>query len=387
MAKTFDEYKKEIQDKLPEGYVLDENKMDKLKEAFDKGEKINEQDFAKKETPNKDNNKEKTNKKTTTVNEGAAAEEATNTNSEDGSWKEAYAKEWRMWGVDNHLEFQDASVPTKGDVLSFRFYEGKSKDYAAEITYSSPYNISLRGSNGNIPDSKYFEKAVNMAVNNGTAIEFGAIRSPEFKAKLLAACYKQGNAQIINGPTEEEMSQWPAELKKMVEEAKLAGQQQQPVKEQPAPSQEQTPPKQETKPELTPAMKRIAELRKQIQSRDANLKEAEEAAMAAGGELRQEDKDAIKKEGMSAEELKLRELRGQAKAGDKQAAHELDARRYDKMTDEYKYKRLTKEENGKEVFVKDDNGNYMYETDEKGKRIKTDAYKAFLAKAGKSMSR
>ena len=60
MAKTFDEYKKEIQDKLPEGYVLDEKKMDKLKEAFDKGEKINEQDFAKKETQDKDNNKEKT---------------------------------------------------------------------------------------------------------------------------------------------------------------------------------------------------------------------------------------------------------------------------------------------------------------------------------------
>lgn len=383
MEKTFDEYKKEVQSKLPEGFVLDEDKLEKLKEAYDKGEKINEQDFAKKANQNKDT--QKSPKKTTTVNEGEIPEETTNTNSEDASWKEKYAKEWKNWSIDNHLEFQDASVPTKGDALNLRFYEDKSKDYAAEITYNSPYSISMRGSNGNIPDSKYFEKAVNMAINNGTAIEFGAINSPEFKAKLLAACYKQGNAQVINAPTEEEIATWPDNLKKMIEEAKLAGQQ--PVKEQPTPSQEQTPPKQETKPELTPAMKRIAELRKQIQTRNANLKEAEEAAMAAGGELRQEDKEAISKEGMSAEELKLRELRGQAKAGDKKAAHELDARRYNTMTDEFKYKRLTKEENGKEVFVKDDNGNYIYETDEKGKRIKTDAYQAFLTKAGKDMSR
>ena len=60
MAQTFEEYKKEIQDKLPKGYILDEDKMDKLKEAFDKGEKINEQDFAK---PEKDSQKHEENNK------------------------------------------------------------------------------------------------------------------------------------------------------------------------------------------------------------------------------------------------------------------------------------------------------------------------------------
>ena len=134
-------------------------------------------------------------------------------------------------------------------------------------------------------------------------------------------------------------------------------------------------------------MKRIAELRKQIQNRNANMAEAQEAAMAAGGELRPEDKKAIEQEGMSAEEIKLRELRGQAQAGDKQARHELDARRYNTMTDEYKYKRLTTEENGKQVFVKDDNGNYMYETDENNKKIKTEAYQAFLKRAKENLSR
>lgn len=381
MAQTFEEYKKEIQDKLPKGYILDEDKMDKLKEAFDKGEKINEQDFAKPEKDSQkheENNKDQKDKKVTRVSEDLAAEEE-NANSQDVSWKEAYAKEWKLWGDYNHLEFKDASIPTRDNALSFRFYEGKSKDYAAEITYSSPYNISLRGSNGQIPDSKYFEKAVSMAVNNGTAIEFGNISSPEFKAKLLAACYKQGNAQIVNGPTEEEMSKWPDELKKMVADAQAASQQQTPpTQEQTQQPQEQTPPQ----PEMTPAMKRIAELRKQIETRQSKL----EDATKEGKTLSAEEQKAIEQEGMSAEEIKLRELRGQAKAGDKKAGHELDTRRYNTMTDEFKYKRLTKEENGKEVFVKDDNGNYIYETDDKGKKIKSDAYKAFLAKAGNNLT-
>ena len=223
MAKTFEEYKKEIQDKLPEGFVLDEDKLDKLKEAFDKGEQIKEQDFAKKQEVK---TQDKPAKQTLKIDEGLVEGEE-NSQSADGSWKEAYAKEWQVWGEQNKLEYKDASIASRGNALSFRFYEGKNDEYAAEITYTSPYNVSLRGSDGKIPDSKYFEKAVNMAVNNGTAIEFGNISSPEFKAKLLAACYKQGNTQIVNGPTEEEISKWPEELRKMVAEAKAAAPQQQ----------------------------------------------------------------------------------------------------------------------------------------------------------------
>ena len=208
MAENFEDYKKELQKKLEQGYVLDEDKLDSLKEAYEQGKEINIQDFSKPQA-------KETKPKTTRIDEGAVSEEE-RSNAQEGSWKELYAKEWRVWGEQNALDFKDASIPSRGDALSFRFHEGKDKEYAAEITYETPYNLSIKGNNGKIPDTKYFEKAVNMAVSNGTAIEFGTITSPEFKAKLLAACYKQAGAQIVNGPTEEEIAKWPEDLKKMV---------------------------------------------------------------------------------------------------------------------------------------------------------------------------
>ena len=383
MPQSFEEYIKELQKKLPKGTVLDESKRDALKEAFEKGEKINIADFSKaaeEQTPAE----QQASTQATTINETVDNTPATNENESSDlnkSWKEEYAQEWQNWGEQNRLEFQDASIPSKGDGICFRFFEGKSKDYAAEINYTSPYNVTIRGNGGKIPDNKYFEKTVSWAVAKGTAIEFGNITSPEFKAKLLAACYKQGNAQIVNGPTEEEIAAWPEELKKMVEDAKAAAQQQAPQQEQqaaPQPDQQAEAPQQEQ----TPAQKRIAELRQQIQDRHTKLDDATKN----GKTLTPEEQKAIEQEGMSAEEIKLRELRGQAKAGDKKAGHELDARRYNTMTDDFKYKRLTKEENGKEVPLTDDNGNYMYEQDDNGKRVKSEAYKAFLRRAGNNLS-
>lgn len=310
------------------------------------------------------------------INEGEASREE-NSNTSDGSWKEAYAKEWRLWGVDNHLEYKDASLPSKGDALSFRFYESKSKDYAAEITYTSPYSVSMRGCDGKIPDSKYFEKAVSMAINNGTAIEFGNIKSPEFKAKLLAACYKQGNAQVINAPSQEEMSQWPDNLKKMVEEAKTAAQKSAQQKETKKPT------KQEEKTQ-TNNISKIAEMKKQILNRQAKLAEAKNS----GKTLSPEEQKAIEQEGMSAEEIKLRDLRGLAKAGDKKAASELYARREKTLTDEFKYEREVEgEKDGKPVYKKDKDGNFIYKQNDKGQKIETAAYKAFLENLEKNKSR
>ncbi len=400
MAQSFEEYKEEFQKNIPQGYILNEEKLEQLKTAFEKGEKINVEDYYKKDetkkedskkdekdnsqnndTPSKEDKvedkKDENNVKKLVVNEGETAEEQKEKTSEDNLWKEAYAKEWRTWGEQNNLEFQDASVPSKGDSLSFRFIDGKEQGFAAEITYDSPYNIRLRGSDGKIPDSKYFEKAVSMAVNNGTAIEFGNIKSPEFKAKLLAACYKQGNAQIINGPTAEEMAAWPDDLKKMVEDAKAQAGKTAPEKEK----ETKTENKQEVKNEPTAAMKRIAELRKQIQDRQSKLD-------AAAKDISPEERKAIEQEGMSAEEIKLRELRGQAKEGDKKAASELYARREKTLTDEFKYEREVEGvKDGKPIYKKDKDGNFVYKQNDKGQKIETAAYKAFLKNLEMNKSR
>ena len=358
-----------------------DHKSEEYKKAYEGYEEFFEEWKEKRKEKNssqQDNSKNKP----LVINEGDAKADEENSHSEeikDASWKEKIAQEWKVWGTKNKLEYQDASIPSKGDGLCFRFRDGSNEDYAAEINYSSPYNLSIKGCNGKTPDSKYFEKAVSMAVANGTAIEFGNISSPEFKAKLLAACYKQGNIQIVNGPSAEEMASWPEELKKMIEEAKAAAPQQTQQEEKTPSQEDKTHPKQEEQ-ELSPAQKRIAELRKQIQNRQSKLE-------AAAKDISPEERKAIEQEGMTAEEIKLRELRGQAKEGDKKAGHELDAHRYNTMTDEFKYKRLMTVENGKEVPVKDDNGKDIYLTDDKGKKIKTDAYKAFLAKAGNNLGR
>lgn len=369
MAQTFDEYKKEISESLPQGYVLDENKLEELKKAFEKGEKINAQEFA---------IEEKSTPKRTVINEESLPEEPRE-EAQDSSWKEKYAKEWQLWGEHNRLEFKDASIPARGDALSFRFYEGKSNDFAAEITYETPYNINLRGSDGKIPDSKYFEKAVSMAIENGTAIEFGNISSPEFKAKLLAACYKQGNAQIVNGPTEEEISKWPDNLKKLIAQSRPKPQPKQEQKQEQAPQQPQ---------EKTPIQK-IAELRARIQARDEKIKKAQEEAKASGKTFSEAEKETLYQEDMSAEEKLLRNLRKQSKSGDSKATQELYARREKTLTDDFKYNRvIMKNENdepiykdGKPEYIKDEKGNYIYEQDENtGENIKSEAYKAFLAR-------
>lgn len=390
MAQTFEEYKKEVQEKLPKGFVLDESKLDKLKKAFENKETIDIKNFTKeaksaeKDKVHAENKPSETQNKQNVlkVNEGEIAPEETNQN-QDSSWKESYAQEWRLWGSYNKLEYKDASLPSKGDALSFRFYEGKSEDYAAEITYTSPYNITLRGNKGKAPDDKYFEKAVNMAVQKGTAIEFGNIASAEFKAKLLAACYKQGNAQIINGPTAEEMATWPENLKKLVMDAQAS-------------MQQATPPQKPT-PNQQSQADQVAEKIKQIRQKLSN-KNLEQIDWKNVDFAKDKDKikEQLQKAGFSNEEIESYMLRKQANAGDKQAAQAIDARRKQTMTNVYKYEKEIEvddknqpryDEKGNPIYKKDKDGNYIYKTNDKGQKIKTAAYKAFLERAKNNLSK
>ena len=343
-----------------------------------------------KEDKNSENKKDDK-AKTLTINEienQAENSKENNTPNQDNSWKESFAKEWRIWGTQQGLEFKDASIPTRENQLSFRFYEKDQKDYAAEITYSSPYNLSIRGSDGKIPDNKYFEKAVNMAIQNGTAIEFGNISSPEFKAKLLAACYNQGTAQIINAPTAEEMAKWPEHLKKMVADARNAAMAQQKSKQ--SQQQEDKP-----QPKTSAAQSKIAELRARIQARDEKIEKAKIEAKASGKSLSDAEIASLNQEGLSAEEKKLRDLRKQSREGNQEATKELYARREKSLTDDFKYERVIKEDekgnkiykDGKPEYLKKEDGSYVYKEDENGKPILSEAYKTFLTKLGKTSSR
>ena len=340
--------------------------------------------------------KEKEPVKNLVINEGVVPNQEERSNDPENEWKERYAKEWRIWGDHNKLDYKDASLPSKGDALSFRFYEGKSENYAAEITYTSPYNVTLRGSNGETPDNKFFEKAVSMAVKNGTAIEFGEITSAEFKAKLLAACYKQGNAQIVNGPSAEEMAAWPEHLKIMVDQAKKAGENKPVVHDQAPKKEAEAEPQPKPNPKVEEIQNKIARL-KEIKQKfnDPNYTQIdwEKTDVIKDAAKIKED---LTKAGFSAEEADKYIQRKQANAGDQKAQQEINKRRAATMTDEYKYEREVeldadnnpkKDEKGNPIYKKDKDGKFIYKTNDKGQKIETAAYQAFLKRAQNGLSK
>lgn len=434
--KNFEDFLEAFKSRIPQGMVIDTQKMEDLKKIYEnkgkiskiedfcvKAEDVKQKQEQNKEQQNKENESSKK-EKATVINEVAPERSEENTNApapaqnEDSNWKSEIEKEWRFWGSDNGLIYEDSSLPNEPETLSLRFYKSekdkKERNFDAEISYNGPNNLTLTSPKGQTPDEKYFQKAVELAMKNGTAIEFGDIKSPEFKAKLFAACIKNG-AEVVNMPTAEEMAKWPDELKKMVEDAKTQAAQTANNQEGNTANaqgantnnnQENTAAntqeantenkKEEQTQQNSSAKSKIAELRARIQNRNANLEEAREAAMITGGELLKEDVKAIEQEGMTAEEIKLRELRGQAKEGNKQAGHELDKRRYNTMTDEFKYEREVEvdekgqaktDDKGKPVYKKDKDGNFVYKQNDKGQKIKTAAYEAFLKRAGNNLSK
>lgn len=325
---------------------------------------------------------------------------------ENTGWKEKTLNSWKEWANKNDKDLGVYEDPEHPEFLKFKvFAKGADKEkdaYETDVIYTSQNNVSLKGKDGKVPNIEAMEAAVAAAKSvNGPNISFGNISSPEFKANLMIACLRDPEINMVNAPTAEEIATFPKELQDKIAEAQAARQKNQEndskTQETKTQSKETKEPEtKEQKPELSPTQKRIAELRKQIETRDANIAEAKEAAMAAGGEVRQEDLDAIAKEGMTPEEIKLRELRGLAKNGDKDAAHQLDVRREKMMSDDYKYVREVemeadgktekKDKDGKPVYKKDDKGNYVYKTDDKGNRVESDAYKAFKIRAAQNMS-
>lgn len=347
----------------------------------------------------KDDAQPEKDQKTTVISEEPQIQEPKQPENEenaDKSWKEKTLNSWKEWADKNDKDLGVYEDPEHPEFLKFKVFSkgaDKEKDqYENDVIYTSPTNVSIKGKDGKVPGIEAMEATIAAAKSvNGPNISFGNIQSPEFKANLMIACLRDPEINMVNAPTAEEIATFPKELQDKIAEAQAARAKQQPE------NTNESKPQEKTEPELSPAQKRIAELRKQIETRNANIAEAKEAALVAGGELLDKDLKEISQEGMSAEEIKLRELRGQARAGDKTAGHELDKRRYNTMTDEYKYVREVemeadgktekKDEKGNPVYKKDKDGNFVYKTNEKGQRIKTPQYEAFLTKAGNNLSR
>ena len=116
------------------------------------------------------------------------------------NWPQAKMEKW-------HIDIKEqAQEKNKLNITIYKSEQDKLKDnFAAKITYNSPNNIALQGKDGKIPDLCYFNKIVQNAKQQGAeTINFGNIKTTEFKAKLLIACLAN-DMNIKNPPSKEEL--------------------------------------------------------------------------------------------------------------------------------------------------------------------------------------
>lgn len=140
----------------------------------------------------------------------------------DPTWKDEIWSGWEEWAKKNNKAVAKYENEGNKEALSLKVFgnsEDQKKDlYEADITYASANEIMVKGRDGLVPDLSTFEEIVRTAKKNGPEIEFGAISSPEFKAKLLLVCLNDPEIKIINQPKMEDLKDISAELRKAIEE-------------------------------------------------------------------------------------------------------------------------------------------------------------------------
>lgn len=459
--KPFDEVKEQLSQNLAEGMVIDDDKMGDLKKAYEAANG----DLSKIDLSLYSKPKEDTPAKPAVVNQEPAQQSEA---PKEGNWKEDVLKEWQQWADKQEKVLATYNDPDHPENLSFRIYANKEAqaqdNYEADFSYSGPRNVTLKGKDGQVPADEYFDELVaQLKAANGPQIEFGNIRSDEFKAKLLAACLRDKDIVVVNGPNEQEIAGWDKGLQEKV--AKATAERENASQEEKSKSPLYDAAKNivktslEDKKELdleklTPedkvlymaaAMdvieemnqgKQIEEIRKakeEIVFKGAlkydeagkfldKLPEDERKAAQKGlksytfmalrnigkdrvGQRFEKDKDGnivshedkpaakswkeidAQQDNLNDTQKKLRNLRLGVRNGDAKAKEEMDKRRAQTMTDEFKYVREVEmsedgktpkvDEKNKPVYKKDKDGNFVYQTDEKGSKIETDAYKAF----------
>lgn len=450
--KPFEDVKNEIAPKVAEGYTLDDDKLGDLKAAYEAANgdlsKLDLSSFTKKQENANGSNQQQPQDNSNTapdqptvINETEAAQEAP----ADENWKTGVLKEWQEWSDQKNKTLAQYEDPEHPENLSFRIFaneeEQAKNNFEADLSYAGPRNVTMKGKDGNIPSEEYFEKLVaQIKAANGPKIEFGNIQSEEFKAKLLAACLKDPEIQVINPPSPEQIATWDKSLQDMVAQAKPRSDEghastspqydaaknivKENLKNNTEINIESLEP--EKKALYTAAAMELAG--DKIKSGEVTLKGAlkYDELVKAAEKLPTEEQKAVKPgltsytimslkqtalkrgvntaegsqndwkaidantTGLTDEQKKLRELRGQARSGDSAARTELDKRREQTMTEDYKYvcetemeadgKTPKKDENGKPVYKKDENGNFVYKTDDKGNKVESAAYQAFKAR-------
>lgn len=166
-------------------------------------------DDIKKEIPEVKTSSEST-KKTT---EEKKQESASAKNEEEKGWQKETFDNWKTWAKDNHKWIKSYEPETAPQDLAFKIYPNREEadkgNYEADIHYKESNHMVVKGK----PSNEVFDGIVAMAKKNGNQITFGNIKSDEFKARLLLACLKDSEIEIINAPKIEDLQNIPEDLK------------------------------------------------------------------------------------------------------------------------------------------------------------------------------
>ena len=160
--------------------------------------------------------KDDTDKKT----ESVETEESRKEN--EDNWQDKVVFGWKNWARENKKIVKTYSLPSEeNSSLNLRVYSNKEavekEDFEADIKYKNANEMSVKGKDGKIPDINIFEGIVANAKKVSKQISFGDIKSDEFKAKLMVACMKDPEIEMLNAPKVEELKDISEELKTALE--------------------------------------------------------------------------------------------------------------------------------------------------------------------------
>lgn len=131
------------------------------------------------------------------------------------SWQDETEKSWLDYAEKHHKK---AEVTKEAEKLTVEIFaneeKAKEKKPDASITYKGQTDVSVGGSD---LDLSIFENIILQSKSVSKKIRFGEIQDAEFSAKLMIACLRDKDIEMINAPKPEELQDLKPELKELLD--------------------------------------------------------------------------------------------------------------------------------------------------------------------------
>lgn len=134
------------------------------------------------------------------------------------NWREETKKDWQEYAEKHEKKAEITDTPEKVIVKIFA-NEEKAKVNVSEaaITYDGPNKVTLSGYNEEIPDLSIFENLIASSKKIGSKIKFGEIRDADFSAKLMIACLRNPDVEMVNAPKIEDLKGLSPKVKEILD--------------------------------------------------------------------------------------------------------------------------------------------------------------------------